>query len=203
MDCIKKFLILVVILLISGLPEQVTDMITAEGRSLEQLGTVVWFNTIQFFNKAWEDVKAVAGFVWASVGVMGVDMAIVGISLFFSAFGWGKVKYIDGAIVIKGGLLGVSLPDLMGGGVGITLGNAIFLIDSADQAILYHELQHVKQYRYWWGPVFIPAYVVDYVIQTTKYGWGTNAAYCNIWFEEEAYKAEIKAFPQAKVDCTY
>ncbi len=50
MSYLKRSLILIVILLISGLPEQISDMITAGGRSLEQLGTVVWFNTIQFFS---------------------------------------------------------------------------------------------------------------------------------------------------------
>lgn len=150
--------------------------------------------------------KGKVGFVWASVGVMGLDIMLIPIAYIFGS----DVKYIDGAIVIKGGTLGDTLPTMMLSGQGITLGNAIFLTDSANEATLYHELQHIKQYRYWWGPAFLPAYVVDYVAQTIKYGWGTNAAYCHIWFEEEAYKAEEQKFPpppgetySEAYDCTY
>ncbi len=142
-------------------------------------------------------------FVWASVGVMGMDIILTGLAYITGP----AVEYVDGAIVIRGGWIGNGLTS---SGTGITLGNAIFLHDNADEATLYHEFQHIKQYRYWWGPAFLPAYVVDYVAQTIKYGWGTNAAYCHIWFEEEEYKAEEQKFPpppgetySEAYDCTY
>ena len=43
---------------ISNLPEQVSDMITAAGHALLQLGTTALFNVKQFFSKAYEYVRA-------------------------------------------------------------------------------------------------------------------------------------------------
>lgn len=41
----------------------------------------------------------------------------------------------------------------------ITFGHVILCVDRADDALLAHELVHVRQYERW-GPFFIPAYAV-------------------------------------------
>lgn len=41
----------------------------------------------------------------------------------------------------------------------ITLGHVILCVDRVDDALLAHELVHVRQYERW-GPFFIPAYVM-------------------------------------------
>ena len=192
--------------MISNLIDQVSDAIISAGLRLVAWSKVALFDTGQFFSKAWEDVKAVAGFVWASVGVMGIDMILTGLAYLTGS----EVEYIDGAIVIRGGLIGNGLTTSKNGeGTGITLGNAIFLHDDADAATLYHEFQHIKQYRSW-GLAFVPVYAGRYLIEVTKYYftkhvWWDHFGYCNEWFENQAYKAEAKAYPQesGSLGCTY
>jgi hypothetical protein len=41
----------------------------------------------------------------------------------------------------------------------ITFGHVILCIDEADEALLDHEIVHVRQYERW-GPLFIPAYIL-------------------------------------------
>ena len=41
----------------------------------------------------------------------------------------------------------------------ITLGHVILCIDRADEALLQHELAHVRQYERW-GPLFVPIYLL-------------------------------------------
>lgn len=41
----------------------------------------------------------------------------------------------------------------------ITFGHVVLCVDQADEALLDHELVHVRQYERW-GPFFIPAYLV-------------------------------------------
>jgi hypothetical protein len=126
---------------------------------------MVVFDAIQFFNKVVQQVAAGVGFLWASIGVMGIDIILTGLAYLSGS----EVEYIDGAIVIKGGLIGNGLTTSENGeGTGITLGNAIFLHDDADAATLYHEFQHIKQYRSW-GLAFVPVYAGRYLIEVTKY----------------------------------
>ena len=82
----------------------------------------------------------------------------------------------------------------------ITLGNAIFVKSGVTDETLYHELQHVNQYRSW-GISFLPIYIGRYLIEVTKlyfnkHVWHGNFGYCNEWFETQAYKAEAAAYPQ-------
>ena len=85
----------------------------------------------------------------------------------------------------------------------ILLQQQVPILKEAKQEKDIPQVQHVKQFRIW-GPSFIPIYVSYYVIGAiNNKNWGTPAAYCHIWFEEEAYKAEIKAYPQENVGCTY
>lgn len=41
----------------------------------------------------------------------------------------------------------------------ITFGHVVLCVDRIDDAVLTHELVHVRQYERW-GPLFIPAYLV-------------------------------------------
>ena len=41
----------------------------------------------------------------------------------------------------------------------ITFGHVILCVDRADEALLQHELAHVRQYERW-GPLFVPVYLV-------------------------------------------
>ena len=40
----------------------------------------------------------------------------------------------------------------------ITFGHVVLCVDDADDALMDHELVHVRQYEAW-GPLFIPAYL--------------------------------------------
>jgi hypothetical protein len=64
--------------------------------------------------------------------------------------------------VVTGALLceGASWPRRLGWRYrAITFGHVILCVDRADEALLAHELVHVRQYERW-GPLFIPAYLV-------------------------------------------
>ena len=41
----------------------------------------------------------------------------------------------------------------------ITLGHVVLVVDRADDALMAHELVHVRQYERW-GPTFIPVYLL-------------------------------------------
>ncbi|HYI46146.1 MAG TPA: hypothetical protein VE174_11885 [Actinomycetota bacterium] len=51
----------------------------------------------------------------------------------------------------------------------ITFGHVILCVDEPDEALLAHELAHVRQYESW-GPLFIPAYIVAALASVVKGG---------------------------------
>jgi hypothetical protein len=60
----------------------------------------------------------------------------------------------------------------------ITFGHVILCVDDADDALLVHELVHVRQYERW-GPFFIPAYLIASVAARLRGG----RAYGDNYFE--------------------
>jgi hypothetical protein len=71
---------------------------------------------------------------------------------------------------------------IQGGAMAITFGHVILAIDrDAFERTFEHEWIHVRQYV-WWGPFFLPAYVVESVWQ-----WFLgNDAYMDNRFEVQA-----------------
>ena len=51
----------------------------------------------------------------------------------------------------------------------ITLGHVVLCVDQPDEALLEHELVHVRQYERW-GPLFIPAYLVAALFSLARGG---------------------------------
>ena len=199
--------------------QQILDVGTAFQNSTYQTSTKLWHKTLRNVNSidwdidwdkigfnTWNAITTIAGIVWAdlgagSTGVGGLDVmftgiAFVGLDVVLPIIGYAsgsEVEYLDGAIVVRGGLIGSIIPDNM------TLGNAIFLKSDASAALLYHEEQHIKQYRSW-GPGFITKYVGDYVAANINYffahgEFSGHYGYCNSMFENEAYTAEYQRYP--------
>jgi hypothetical protein len=79
-------------------------------------------------------------------------------------------------------------PFLMRGVAGITIGRRVYLA-THDDALLRHELAHVRQliaagfFRFYWR------YLVEYV-HNRRAGMSSHDAYCSISYEREAVAAE-------------
>lgn len=71
----------------------------------------------------------------------------------------------------------------------ITFGHVVLCVDRADEALLAHELVHVRQYEVW-GPLFVPAYLVAAIVAKRA----GRAAYAGNIFEVTA-RAEDPSYP--------
>lgn len=81
-------------------------------------------------------------------------------------------------------------PFLMRGVVAITLGRRVWIRNDAySEALLRHELTHVRQMRELGLIRFGWRYLHEYLRNRT-HGMSTDAAYRNISFEREAFAAE-------------
>lgn len=67
----------------------------------------------------------------------------------------------------------------------LTFGHVVLCVDRADDALLAHEMVHVRQYERW-GPFFIPAYLVASLTAKVRGG----RAYTDNSFEVAARSTE-------------
>lgn len=67
----------------------------------------------------------------------------------------------------------------------ITFGHVVLCVDRADDALIDHELVHVRQYERW-GPLYIPAYL----IASLKAKLSGGRAYTDNHFEVAARSTE-------------
>jgi len=72
----------------------------------------------------------------------------------------------------------------------ITLCPFIICRDKSDVVMLNHESIHVKQQLELLVIPFFIIYVLNWAYNLVKYGWDTNEAYMQLFFEKEAYAHE-------------
>lgn len=137
-------------------------------------------NTCPDARSFWDWFGNILGYFWTSINtifglVIGATGTIVGI-----------IVGSDPSIIAQHNAIWfVNNPLVARGYDATTYGNTVISKPSVDISSCYigeHEEQHTKQYQ-WWGPAFIPAYIVDFLLNRYK---GSK-------FEQKAKEHAIKA----------
>jgi hypothetical protein len=132
-----------------------------------------------------DPVPRLLRYLWAG------PTTLIGIALAVASLRRGHVAIVDGVIEAHSPFLNRalgSLTPLARGADAMTLGHVVIGKDArALELTRLHERVHVRQYE-WWGPLFIPAYLLAGVFALMQGGH----PYFDNRFEREARLAEAR-----------